>query len=178
MAIIFYQKDWEFINIIDSEEHSWYSMEQFQTEFVLTKWYRIVEDRFPHDWKRTESNGKSVSQNARDLWIPVRQLPIWRISDWINELKRIFHKIRIDEENAASLIKSLSNYRREWDKKRGMYMDKPFHNRASHLADAARYLAVSFKDEYREEMTNIQKKTKMMWNDKKIKRFNALTWFN
>jgi len=132
MAMIFYQKDWEFINIIDSEEHSWYSMEQFQTEFVLTKWYRIVEDRFPHDWKRTESNGKSVSQNARDLWIPVRQLPIWRISDWINELKRIFHKIRIDEENAASLIKSLSNYRREWDKKRGMYMDKPFHNRASH----------------------------------------------
>lgn len=144
MAIIFYQKVWEWIHIIDAESATWYSLEWFQTEFVTTKWYKIVEDWFPHDWKRTESNWKTVSQNAREIGIPVRQMNIGRVSDWINELKKIFYKIKIDETNCAWFIKSLSNYKRQRDDKRGMFLTTPYHNRASHYADAARYLAVTY----------------------------------
>ena len=137
MAIIFYQKVGEWIHIIDAEEATGYSMEWFQTEFVQPRGYNIIEDWFPHDGKRTESNWKSVSQNAREIGIPVRQLPIGRITDWINEVKRLFHKIKIDEKNCAWLIKSLTNYRRERDQKRWMFADKPMHNRASHWCFAA-----------------------------------------
>ena len=157
MAMIFYQKVGEWIHIIDYEEATGYSMEWFQTEFVTPRGYNIVEDRFPHDWKRTESNWKSVSQNARDIWIPVRQLTIGRISDWINELKRLFYKIKIDEKNCAKLIKSRSNYRRKWDDKKWMFMNVPYHNWASHWADCGRYLAVSYKEE--RNIDNIAERT-------------------
>lgn len=148
MAILFYQKVWEWIHIIDCEEATGYSMEWFQTEFVATKGYNILEDWFPHDGKRTESNGKTVSQNAREIGIPVRQLDIGRISDWINEVKRLFYKIKIDETNCAKLLKSLGNYRRQRDEKKGMFMTTPYHNWASHFADTLRYLAVTFKEEW------------------------------
>jgi len=146
MAVIFYQKNWERIDIIDYVEETWYSLEEFQMTFVDPKWYNIAEDWFPHDWRRTESNGKSVSQNARKLGINVRQLEIGWIRDWINEVKRMFYRVRIDEVKCAKLIKSLSNYKRERDKNKWRFQDKPFHNRASHWADAFRYLFMTFKE--------------------------------
>lgn len=147
MAVIFYQKNWEWIDIIDYVEETWYSIEEYQTIFIDPKWFKIKEDWFPHDGKRKESNGKSISQNAREIGIPVRQLRIWSVRDWINLAKSMFYRVRINETSCMQLIKSLSNYRRERDKKRGKYMDKPFHNRASHWADAFRYLFMTYKQE-------------------------------
>ena len=147
MATIMYQKNWEWIDIIDYVEETWYSIDEYQMNFITPKWYNILEDWFPHDWKRKESNGKSISQNARELGIPVRQLKIWWIRDWINEAKRMFYRVRINEATCSKLIKSLSNYKRERDKKKWCFMDKPYHNRASHWADAFRYLFMTFKEE-------------------------------
>lgn len=161
MSLIFYQKHNDWIDIIDYEEETWYSLEEFQTTFVMWKWYKIIEDWFPHDWKRTESNWKTIVHNARSLGIPVKQLEIASIRDWINEAKRMFHRIRIDEVKCARLIKSLSNYRRERDKKKWMFMDKPYHNRASHWADAFRYLFQTFKETKEKPVT---KRTKRVRN--------------
>lgn len=146
MALVFYQKNWERIDIIAHEEHTGYSLEEFQMEFVMPKWFNIIEDWFPHDGRRTESNGKTVASNARSIGIPVRQLDIGWIRDWINECKRMFYRIRINEATCSKLIKSLSNYRRERDKRLWRFVDKPLHNRASHSADAFRYMIMSFKE--------------------------------
>jgi len=132
MATLFFQLEWDWITIIDYEEATWYSMEEYQLEFVAIKWYKIIKDFFPHDWKRTESNGKTVAQNAREIWVPVQVLKIWGIRDWINEVKRIFHRIRINEVNCPQFIKVITNYRRERDDKLWRFKDKPFHNWASH----------------------------------------------
>lgn len=161
MAVILYQKNWERIDIIDYEEETGYSIEDFQTTFINPKWYNIQEDWFPHDWKRKESNGKSISQNARMIGIPVKQLEIWWVRDWINECKRMFYRVRINEANCSKFIKSLSNYRRERDKNKWMFMDKPYHNRASHWADAFRYLFMTFKEERAKPKTN---KTRKVWS--------------
>lgn len=161
MADIFYQKNWERIDIIDYEEATWYSIEEFQLEFVTPKWYRITEDWFPHDAKRTESNGKTVANNAKSIGIPVKQLEIWWVRDWINECKRMFYRIRINEKTCTKFIKVLSNYRRERDKKLWRFMDKPLHNWASHGADAFRYMIMSFKEEVQWPK---EKRTKTVWN--------------
>ena len=161
MAMIFYQKRGEWIDIIDYVEETWYSLEEYQTLFVNPKGYQINEDRFPHDGKRKESNGKSITQNARELGIPVRQLSIGSIRDGINEVKRMFYRVRIDETRCSKLIKALSNYRRERDNKKGMYVDKPFHNRASHWADAFRYLFMSFKEDRKSPK---ERKIKKIWS--------------
>ena len=39
----------------------------------------------------------------------------------------------------------MKNYSKEWDEKRGMYKDEPFHNWDSHGADMSRYAALSEK---------------------------------
>lgn len=161
MATIMYQKNWEWIDIIDYVEETGYSIDEYQTNFITPKWYNILEDWFPHDWRRKESNGKSIAQNARELGIPVRQLKIWWIRDWINEAKRMFYRVRINEATCSKLIKSLSNYKRERDKKKWCFMDKPYHNRASHWADAFRYLFMTFKED---KSKPANKRTRKIWS--------------
>lgn len=100
----------------------------------------------PHDIKATDqSTGKTRLETAKSLnfvFTPVTELSV---ADGINATKLVLSKVWIDKVNCAELIKSLKNYARQWDEKRGMYKDEPFHNWASHGADGARYLAISEK---------------------------------
>jgi len=48
----------------------------------------------------------------------------------------------VDKEKCKEWLKSMRNYCREWDDKRGMYKDIPLHNWASHGADEFRYAAI------------------------------------
>ena len=50
-----------------------------------------------------------------------------------------------DEEECAEGIKTLDNYRREWDDNRGTFKSTPRHDWASHGADAFRQFAVGYK---------------------------------
>ena len=48
----------------------------------------------------------------------------------------------IDKEKCALWIDAVSEYKREWDEKRNMYREIPYHNWTSHAADVHRYAAV------------------------------------
>jgi len=43
-------------------------------------------------------------------------------------------------------VECLRNYRREYDEKRNIFYDKPWHDWSSHGADSARYFAVGVFD--------------------------------
>jgi hypothetical protein len=64
------------------------------------------------------------------------------IEDGIEAVRRNLPKMWIDERLCTPLIKSLENYRQEYDPKRQIYKDKPVHDQHSHAADAMRYLCV------------------------------------
>jgi hypothetical protein len=80
-----------------------------------------------------------------ELGLYVEVLPILAISDGIQNVRTIFGQCYFDLERCSSGIKCLDNYRREWDEKRGAFKDRPYHNWASHGADAFRYLATAVK---------------------------------
>ena len=65
------------------------------------------------------------------------------IMDGIEAVRRNLPKMWIDERSCGKLLKSLENYRQEYDHKRKVYNLNPLHDEFSHAADAMRYLCVA-----------------------------------
>lgn len=97
----------------------------------------------PHDIAATEvSTGKSRIDTARALGISFKIVPDLSIDDGINAAQVTLGNMFIDKGRCKEWIKSMKNYVREWDEKRGGYKDIPYHNWASHGADMFRYAAI------------------------------------
>ena len=65
------------------------------------------------------------------------------IEDGIEAVRSNLPKIFIDKSKCERVIKSLENYRQEFDSKKRIYKQTPLHNEWSHCADAIRYMCVS-----------------------------------
>lgn len=65
------------------------------------------------------------------------------IMDGIEAVRRNLPKMWIDERSCGPLLRSLENYRQEYDNKRKVYNLNPLHDQFSHAADAMRYLCVA-----------------------------------
>lgn len=63
------------------------------------------------------------------------------ISEGIDQVRKIFSRCWFDEEKCGKGIENLGKYRRAWDDKNGVFMDRPMKNGADHAADSFRYLA-------------------------------------
>jgi hypothetical protein len=72
-------------------------------------------------------------------FIPVQKL---EIIAGIDAVRNILNNCWFDEVKCEKGIKSLDNYRKDWDDRHGCWLKKPLHNWASHGADAMRCLAV------------------------------------
>lgn len=97
----------------------------------------------PHDIKATDvGTGKSRIETAKKLGITFSIVPDMSVDNGINAATMALSHTWVDKESCGLWIKSMKNYVREWDDKRGMYKDTPFHNWASHGADEFRYAAI------------------------------------
>lgn len=97
----------------------------------------------PHDLEATDvSTGKSRRETAQKLGITFRMVPDISIDDGINAAQVTLSQLWVDKENCKEWLRSMKNYCREWDDKRGSYKDIPFHNWASHGADEFRYASI------------------------------------
>lgn len=100
----------------------------------------------PHDLEATDiGTGKTRRESARALGLHFTLVDDHTIEDGINAVYASLDHWLVDKGNCKEFIKSMKNYGREWDEKRGMYKDEPLHNWASHDADMARYAALSEK---------------------------------
>jgi hypothetical protein len=110
---------------------------------VLRKPYSFGKHFGPHDLEATDiGSGKTRIETARNLGFRFQMVPDQSIEDGINAVGVWLDRLYVDREKCKSWIKSMKNYGREWDEKRGMYKDEPLHNWASHGADEARYAAI------------------------------------
>jgi len=57
----------------------------------------------------------------------------------------MFPNCYFDEAKCSKWLSALQKYRRKYDEKNGMFMDKPDHTE-SHWCDALRYLATVYQD--------------------------------
>lgn len=142
-TIIFFQVIGQTIRIIDCYENNSQGLEHYAK--VLDSYPYSYNKHFaPHDIKVRElGTGVSRLEKARQLGIHFTQSPDLPIVDGIEAVRTALGKVYIDEKKAGKLLKSLENYRREWDSKRQVYKDHPLHDWSSHFSDGMRYLCIS-----------------------------------
>jgi hypothetical protein len=150
-CIIFFQVVGQVIHIIDCYEKNKEGLEHY-VNVVMDKPYQYDKHWAPHDIAVKEfGSGLSRLEKARQLGIKFETrdsgtrsaLPNLSIEDGIEAVRSSLPKMWIDEERCRGLIKSLENYRQEFDDKRKVYREKPLHDSSSHFADAMRYLVLS-----------------------------------
>jgi hypothetical protein len=142
-TIIFFQTIGQTVKIIDCYENSKVGLEHY-IKVLDQKPYKYGKHIAPHDIRVREfGTGMTRVEKARQLGINFTIAPDVSIEDGIESVRSAFSKIWIDEVECKLLIKSLENYRQEWDSKRKIYKGHPLHDFSSHWADSMRYLAIS-----------------------------------
>lgn len=150
-CIIFFQIIGKVVHIIDCYEKNKEGLEHY-VNIVMDKPYQYDKHWAPHDIAVKEfGSGLSRLEKARQLGIKFETrdsgtksaLPNLSIEDGIEAVRSALPKMWIDEERCKPLIKSLENYRQEFDDKRKVYREKPLHDNNSHFSDAMRYLVLS-----------------------------------
>jgi len=142
-TIIFFQVIGESVRIIDYYEKNKEGLEHY-VKYVLSKDYTYGKHIAPHDIQVKEfGSGMTRIEKAKQLGIRFTVAPKVSIMDGIESVRSALSKIRMDETKCAGLIRSLENYRQEYDSKRQVYKDTPLHDKYSHAADAMRYLCIS-----------------------------------
>jgi len=142
-CIIFYQSIGQTVRIIDCYDKNKEGLEHY-VSVLQSKPYTYGRHFAPHDIKVREfGSGMTRLEKARQLGINFTIAPDLSIADGIESVRSSFSKLWIDEKNCAPLLKSLENYRQEYDAKKKVYKPHPLHDVHSHYADAMRYLCIS-----------------------------------
>lgn len=124
-------------------------------DFLLNKTYK---DKYkthwlPHDAKAKTlaSGGKSIQEQlaARLGWGKIRIVPGLSLEDGIQAARQMFPKVWFNEAGCGEGIEALRQYQREWDGDRKCFRELPKHDWTSHPSDAFRYLAISWREEFK-----------------------------
>jgi phage terminase large subunit len=114
---------------------------------IMTRPYTYADHILPHDVRvREMTTGRSREEVLRNLLGRLSIAPQLGVEDGINALRILFPRLWIDEKNCAKGLEALRNYRKRWDEKRKTFEPRPHHDWASHGADAARMLAVTYRE--------------------------------
>jgi hypothetical protein len=146
-AIIFYQVIGNAIHIIDYYECHGEGFPHY-AQVLKDKAYIYADHYGPHDIDSHDfSSGLSPREVALSLGIKFTILPTLKVSveAGIEAVRSIFPRIYIDEDKCQRLVKCLENYRKEFDERLEVYKSRPRHDKWSHGADAARYMAIAVK---------------------------------
>jgi hypothetical protein len=147
-VIIFFQTiGGQMVRIIDYYENSKQGLEHYVKiidQKAATEGYIYGRHIAPHDIKVTEwGSGMSRIAKAKSLGVTFITAPDLSIEDGIESVRSALSKIWIDESRCKVLLKSIENYRQEYDAKKRVYKSCPLHDWSSHAADALRYLAIT-----------------------------------
>jgi phage terminase large subunit len=102
----------------------------------------------PHDAraKTFASGGKSTQEQFMAHGYSSRIVPELSLQDGINALRMMLPKMYFDRQKTFDGVESLKLYRREYDDDKKVFRDKPLHDWTSHAADAARYMAIAYRE--------------------------------
>lgn len=142
-VIIFFQLIGLTVRIIDYYENSKEGLEHY-AHVLSEKPYTYGQHIAPHDIAVKEfTSGMTRIEKARQLGIKFKVAPSISIMDGIEAVRSAFGRLCIDDKKCSKLIKSIENYRQEWDSRKNVYKSHPLHDANSHAADALRYMAIT-----------------------------------
>lgn len=149
-AIWWYQVIAGEIHIVDYFALSGGTIEEFVAK-IKEKPYNYGKHYLPHDARaRTlASGGKSViEQMAVGLGINnLSIVPSLTVQDGIQAVRMALPRCWFDAEKCADGIEALRQYQREYDEDKKAFRQTPKHDWTSHPADAMRMLAISWREE-------------------------------
>ncbi len=109
--------------------------------------YRYGLDFVPHDAKARElGTGRTRVETLISLGRKPQLVPAHTVEDGINALRVMFPRIRFDAEATKHGLEALRQYRTDFDEKTKAFKNTPRHDWTSHSADAARYMAIAYRD--------------------------------
>lgn len=102
---------------------------------------------WPHDGQTRDFGGRE-GEDRRDtgqrLGIrPIHIVPRGDVIDGIDSVRRLFSQCWFDERKCEKGLSALASYHKEWDEDRKEFSQRPYHDWASHGADAFRTMAKS-----------------------------------
>lgn len=138
MSIWFSQKSGGEIRLIDYYENSGQGFPHYAS-VLKDKPYVYGEHIAPHDIEVKEmGTGVTRIETAKRLGIKFRTAPKLPIIEGIDAVRSMLGKCWFDSKRCAEGLNGLKNYRKQYDEKRKTYVDHPYHDWASHPADAIR----------------------------------------
>jgi hypothetical protein len=145
-AIWFVQTLYNEIRLIDYYETSGEGLPYYR-RYLDGKEYNYGSHYAPHDIEVRElGSGRSRLEIARSLGIDFQVIQKLRVEDGIEAARAVFPRCWFDKEKCEQGLDALASYRKEWDVKRQEFKQRPYHDWASHAADAFRYFAIGHRD--------------------------------
>jgi|TARA_Y100000310_G_C20703059_1_gene831911 hypothetical protein len=143
LSIGFYQKVGNEVRMIDYWEGQNTQGIKDAVRECKNKPYVYGKHFAPHDIRQTEiSSGMSRWDTAKGFGWKFEIVPSVSIEAGIEKGKLFFSRLWVDETACDVWVDAISQYRQEWDDKRGCFKDKPLHDWTSHKADIHRYAAL------------------------------------
>lgn len=141
MSIWFVQRHRQEVRIIDHYANSGEGLSHY-AKVVSERPYVYSRHVMPHDIAvrdLSETNGRSRKEVAEGLGLkPIVVAGRLEVSDGIEAVRNGLSRCYFDAEKCADGIRSLKNYRKEWDDNRGVWKNRPRHDQYSHDADSFR----------------------------------------
>lgn len=148
-AIWFIQPVGRMLHVIDYLEASDHGLEWY-AKVLREKPYTYGRHYFPHDIEARDfsSDGRTRLALAESLGLrPAVVVPRGDVADGIQAVRSLFPRFVFDQEHCHDGLESLKAYRRAWNEQRKDWDSHPFHDFASHGADALRTFASAYQEE-------------------------------
>jgi phage terminase large subunit len=152
-AIWFYQVIANEIRIIDYYFNNHQGAPHY-ADHLLSKSYKYGTHWLPHDAvAKTFTSQRSAQEQLADKlgWQNLRITPNLSRQDGRQAVRLMLPKCWFDSEKCSEAIEALKQYQRKWDDERKCFINEHRHDWTSHPADAFRYLAVSYQEEYKSQ---------------------------
>lgn len=131
-AIIFYQHEGDWVNIIDYYESNGSGLGEY-TKVLKDKGYIYEHHYFPHDVNNRElGTGETRLIMLSKMGIQGEVVPMKSINYGIECVHRLMPRLRINLDTCAKLIKNIELYHKRFDEKNNVYLDTPVHDESSH----------------------------------------------
>lgn len=137
------------VRLLEYQEWTGQALTQVARD-VMAKPYTYDEHVLPHDAEVREMTTAQTRRSVLEGILGANRItiaPKLAVEDGINAVRTNFNRFWFDRDKTARGLECLRNYRKQWDEKRKSFQDRPYHDWASHCADALRMLGVTYRDQ-------------------------------
>jgi hypothetical protein len=141
-AIWLFQQCGQEIHLLEYYENNGEALTHY-LGYLKSRPYTFGRHLVPSDAAVHEfTTGLTRIEVARNHGVYFTIVPNIGVNEGIDAVRNLLNRCWFDEEKCTKGIRSLENYKKEWNERHGCWASQPLHNQFSHGADAFRMLAV------------------------------------